>query len=169
MLSDIWVIILNHCSYQDVVNVANTLYLLQKKTGIDYNVNNIISTYLSNKLSSNRINKYVYHLYLDLHTNSPIASHWTIKKYMHLYSKIYLEINKINRHDDLAKTKTLLRILHVKLEKDKHSIGKLFRNITLPISKKYSNCPKIHHKKHDNICSNCQQIKYWQCLLKLIP
>ena len=170
MIPEIWTHILSQCSYQDAINTIRVLYLLQKNTGIDYNVDKIVSIYLNDTIYSNTLNKYMYQLYLDLNTNIPIRSNWYPKKYMDTYTKIHDLVNEIYPYE-FSKSKELLKVLKINLEKyensNKQLSSKIFRNVTAYIPRKYNECRKCH-EKHDNMCISCQNLQYWKILLKSI-
>ena len=160
-IPEIWLNIFSHLSYQDIFNFSKLLFLAQKNTQHNYNIDNILITYINHKIHTNKLNRHIYHCYLNLKSDNFVKSPQNI---MVMYTKTYNITLNTNFKKSLEHT-YFIELLSKKIPTNSF---KLVTSYVRRIEIMYD-CYKCNKYSRNTIydkCNNCKQLVYWNKLIK---
>ena len=93
VIPEIWINILSFCSYQEIFDIFKFLYLYQKYSKEDLNINLLARAYVLNKINSDKVNSTIYKVFKHIKYSYKKPS---IKYHMKYYTSIYTYSLKYN-------------------------------------------------------------------------
>mgnify|MGYP001345559204 CR=1 FL=1 len=188
VIPEIWINILSFCSYQEIFDIFKFLYLYQKYSKEDLNINLLARAYVLNKINSDKLNSTIYKVFKHIKYSYKKPS---IKYHMKYYTSIYTYSLKYNFEKSIysyllkEKLSTILYNDGVTYTK-KTSKHKIFNQILQYLNKQYQILFKItlsnnefndfkissvcykNNCSDEKLCNDCIQNVYWKKLLNIL-